>query len=67
MSAADTFEWFVSTQLPAKSPPVEAFIREQRQHFFTLRSEDERQRFVEWMMREATRLVRAENPQKSDR
>ena len=62
MSSRDTFEWYVSTQLAGKSPAVENFIRIQREYFFTLRSEDERQRFVEWAIAEATRMVKAESP-----
>jgi hypothetical protein len=62
MSARDTFEWYVTTQLRAPSPDVTSFIRAQREYLFTLRSEDERQRFVEWVTAEAARMVRAESP-----
>jgi hypothetical protein len=64
MSARDTFEWFVTTQLGGKSSSLESFIREQRQYLFTLRSEDERQRFVEWAIAEAARMARADGPVK---
>jgi hypothetical protein len=62
MAAQETFEWFVATQLAGKSPGLEAFIRDQRRYLFTLRSEDERQRFVEWAIAEAARLAREEGP-----
>ena len=55
MSAHDTFEWYVSTQAPGKTAGTAKFIREQREYLFTLRSEDERQRFVEWAMEELRR------------
>lgn len=60
MSARDTFEWYVSTQLTGRSPAVEKFIRLQREYLFTLRSEDESQRFVEWAMEEIQRIARAD-------
>jgi hypothetical protein len=60
MSARDTFEWFVTTQAGGMAPDLAAFIREQRQYLFTLRSEDERQRFVEWAIVELTRRARAD-------
>ncbi len=60
MSARDTFEWYLTTQLGKPSPELERFIRTQRAYFFTLRSEDERQRFVEWVMGAAARLVGSE-------
>ena len=59
MSARDTFEWYVSTQLTGRSPAVEKFIRLQREYLFTLRSEDESQRFVEWAMAEVARIASA--------
>jgi hypothetical protein len=62
MSAHDTFEWFIGRQLTGKSPALEAFIREQRQYLFTLRSEDERQRFVEWALGEIARQARMAGP-----
>ncbi len=57
MSARDTFEWYVSTQLTGMSPAVEKFIRLQRAYLFTLRSEDESQRFVEWAIAEVARIA----------
>ena len=60
MSARDTFEWYVSTQLASKSPAVETFIRHQREYLFTLRSEDETQRFVEWAIAEVAHMVKVE-------
>ena len=67
MSARDTFEWFVTKQVGGISPALESFIREQRQYLFTLRSEDERQRFVEWAMSEMARLARLNGPGKTAR
>jgi len=62
MSAHDTYEWFVASQVGGKSPALEAFIRDQRQYLFTLRSEDERQRFVDWAIGEIARQARADAP-----
>jgi len=59
MSAIDTFEWFVTTQLPVADPGIGDFITGQRQYLYTIRSEDERQRFVEWAMSEMRRMVKA--------
>lgn len=47
MSALDTFEWFVTTQLKNTSPDLQIVIKKQREYLFSLRSEDERQRSVE--------------------
>ena len=63
MAARETFEWFVGTQAEL-TPAQEAFVREQRQYLFTLRSEDERQRFVEWAMTEIARMGREEGSAK---
>ncbi|HLF13885.1 MAG TPA: hypothetical protein VI932_03220 [Bacteroidota bacterium] len=60
MSALDTFEWYVTTQLAGTSPEVGKFIRVQREYLFTLRSEDERQRFVDAVIVELHRMGRAE-------
>jgi hypothetical protein len=62
MSARDAFEWFVTTQVGGTSPALESFIRWQREYLFTLRSEDERQRFVEWAIGEVSRQARAGGP-----
>jgi hypothetical protein len=57
MSAVDTFEWFATTQVPADSPGVGDFVARQRAYLYTIRSEDERQRFVEWVIAELHRIV----------
>jgi hypothetical protein len=41
---------------------VGRFVREQREYLYTLRSEDERQRFVEWAIGEIRRRSEAEHP-----
>jgi len=58
MSAVDTFEWFVTTQVPTSSPGVGEFVARQREYLYTIRSEDEGQRFVEWVMSELHRIVK---------
>ena len=67
MSALDTFEWYVSTQAPGRNPADEKFIRDQRELLFTLRSEDERQRFVEWAIEEIRRRSVSVHPARSAR
>ena len=62
MAALETFEWFVHSQPEGLTPEAEAFVREQRRYLFTLRSEDERQRFVEWAMGEISLLLRQDGP-----
>ncbi|HTK81486.1 MAG TPA: hypothetical protein VL633_04280 [Bacteroidota bacterium] len=47
MAAIDTYDWFVSTIIADASPEVREVIKSQRQYIFTLRSEDETQRFVD--------------------
>ena len=47
MAALDMFEWFVSTQLKKPEMEIQAYIRNQRDYLFSLRSEDERQRTVD--------------------
>ena len=55
MAAIDTFEWYVSTQI--KNPGAETRLRitEDRAYLLTLRSEDERQRFVDGVVEEMRR------------
>jgi hypothetical protein len=52
MAAIDTFEWYLSELQSGISPDLEQYIRSQREYMLTLRSEDERQRFVEEVVRE---------------
>jgi hypothetical protein len=47
MAAIDAFEWFVSTAIREPTPEIRQEIRNQREYLLSLRSEDERQRFVE--------------------
>ena len=56
MSAYDTFEWYVSRMM--KKPPanMEQFVKSLREELFTLRSEDERQRFVDQAIAELRQL-----------
>lgn len=61
MSALDTFEWFVGSQPEGLTPEAQTFVREQRRYLFTLRSEDERQRFVEWAMGEIAAILRPDS------
>jgi len=58
VSAVDTFEWFVTTQAGPLSPRAGEFVAAQRQALYLIRSEDERQRFVEWVMAELSRIVK---------
>ena len=47
MAATDAFEWYVASSLRDASPEIQKYVGEQRARLLTLRSEDERQRFVE--------------------
>ena len=47
MAAQETFEWFVSTMTSNPDQDTVTFIGELREYLNTLRSEDERQRFVD--------------------
>jgi hypothetical protein len=50
MSASDTFEWFIAMISRDAGPEEARFAAEERSVFHALRSEDERQRFVEDLM-----------------
>ena len=50
MAAVDTFNWFIAPFLKAGDERMLRLIAEQRAHLLTLRSEDERQRFVDSAM-----------------
>jgi hypothetical protein len=52
MSAQDTFEWCVAAVVKRHNAATETFINEQREYLYTLRSEDERQRFVEGVIQQ---------------
>ena len=47
MAAEDTFEWFVGTMMKNPTPEVTRRVKEARAVLLSLRSEDERQRFVD--------------------
>jgi hypothetical protein len=47
MAAIDTFDWFVETAFSSLDEEMKQFIRNERALLLALRSEDERQRFVE--------------------
>ncbi len=55
MAASETFEWYVSSMAKDVSPAKQQRIREQREYLLTLRSEDERQRFVDQIIDELLR------------
>jgi hypothetical protein len=57
MAATDTFNWFLST-LAQVTPEFRHTLADQRSYLFSLRSEDERQRFVEQLMRDLNALLR---------
>ena len=52
MSAQDTFEWCIATIEQRPGAEMETFIKAQREYLHTLRSEDERQRFVEGVIQQ---------------
>jgi len=52
MSAFDTFEWYVTTTIHHPTPETVRAIRSHREYLLTLRSEDERQRYVDEVIEE---------------
>jgi len=52
MAAVDTYEWFISTMVKNPSEHIRRLIGEQRAYLFSLRSEDERQRYVDAALEE---------------
>jgi len=59
MAAVDTYEWYVSTSIKNRTPDLLRLIGEQRVYLFSLRSEDERQRFVDTAMEEIRQTERS--------
>lgn len=59
MAAVDTFNWFVAPLLASGEERLLRRIAEQRAQLLTLRSEDERQRFVDGAMEELRALAAA--------
>jgi hypothetical protein len=47
MAAQETFEWFVATMMKEPGPDIKQKVKEARAVLLSLRSEDERQRFVD--------------------
>jgi hypothetical protein len=47
MAAIDKFDWYVASMVKNASPDKQRFIHDQREYLLTLRSEDERQRFID--------------------
>jgi len=60
MAALDAYDWFVEALGKHSNPALRHLVKEQREYLLTLRSEDERQRYVD----EALEELRL---QKSDR
>ena len=56
MAATDAFEWYVASSLRDAPPEILKNVNEQRAVLLTLRSEDERQRFVEEFITEIVAL-----------
>ena len=56
MAAIDTFDWFVNMTRSSTDEEKRKFIDEQRKYLLDLRSEDERQRFVEAFMKDIKEL-----------
>lgn len=52
MSAQDTFEWCIAAIEHRPGAEMEAFIKAQREYLYTLRSEDERRRFVDGIIQQ---------------
>jgi hypothetical protein len=50
MSAVDTFEWYVSSFMKDETPEIRKLVAENRDYLLSLRSEDERRRFVEGLL-----------------
>ncbi len=59
MSAVDTFEWYLASAAKNASPEVQHYIAGRRQYLFALRSEDERQRFVNDFIVEISSMISA--------
>ena len=60
MAAEDTFEWFVSTMVTDPDSEILRDIKLQWEYPFALRSEDERQRFVDEVIQELHQRVGGE-------
>ncbi len=57
MSAFDTFENFVCAQVPSGMSDLKRYLDEQRRYLMTLRSEVERQRCVDEIIKEIRKAV----------
>jgi hypothetical protein len=56
MAATDTFDWLIRS-IDHPAPELRRYLADQRSCLFSLRSEDERQRFVEQMMRDLKTML----------
>ena len=52
MASIETFDWVMSDMFPEPTPEIREYLKAQREYMLTLRSEDERQRFVEALREE---------------
>ncbi len=62
MAARDTFEWFVAGVAKECPPELQEYIKNLRMYLITLRSEDERQRFVDDAIQELHLRLEAKPP-----
>ena len=58
MSAIDSFEWYVTSSFKDPDPELRKSISEWREYLLTLRSEDERRRFLEGVIDERRQAER---------
>lgn len=56
MAAIDTFDWYIQPFLSSADEETKKFLMEERKYLLNLRSEDERQRFVEELIRKRTKI-----------
>jgi hypothetical protein len=61
MAAIDTFDWFIRT-IDHPATELKQYLSDQRSYLFSLRSEDERQRFVEQTMRDLKAMLTQRPP-----
>ena len=58
MAAVDAFDWFVETLGTHSDPALRRLVKDQREYLLTLRSEDERQRYVEEALAECRAMTK---------
>jgi hypothetical protein len=57
VAALDMFEWFAKSFYPIPDKDADSFLKDEKEYLFSLRNENERQRYVENLIQETMKAT----------